>query len=115
MPPPDRPLPRLPLLRQVTGWTKKLPKYVPWLTRDSPYYNLISDESQIWQGAWGRCRAEPRSPARPSWPARWPPARPSPCRPACPCGWSLPSRLAELNLAYSQHEIVSDYVRPTLM
>jgi hypothetical protein len=56
--------------RKVTGWTKKLPTYLPWLTRSSPYYNLISDESQVWQ---------------------------------------------ELNLAYSQHEIVSDHVRPTLM
>jgi len=27
----------------------------------------------------------------------------------------LPPPFAELNMAYSQHEIVSDYVRPTLM
>lgn len=25
---------------------------LPWLKRDSPYYNLISDESQIWQCEW---------------------------------------------------------------
>ncbi|PRW59841.1 hypothetical protein C2E21_1509 [Chlorella sorokiniana] len=56
--------------RPNTEWTKKLANALKWLRRDSPYYNLISDESQVWQ---------------------------------------------ELNLAYSQHEIVSDYVRPTLM
>ena len=32
---------------------KALPKFVPWLDRNSPYYNLISDESQIWQGERG--------------------------------------------------------------
>ncbi|KAL4422147.1 hypothetical protein ABPG77_006836 [Micractinium sp. CCAP 211/92] len=57
-------------VRVSDGWTKELPKYLPWLKRTSPYYNLISDESQIWQ---------------------------------------------ELNLAWSWHEIVSDYVRPTLV
>lgn len=35
---------------QNTGWTQKLQQYVPWLKRGSPYYNLISDESQVWQG-----------------------------------------------------------------
>ena len=48
---------------QVTGWTKKLPTYLPWLTRNSPYYNLISDESQVWQGECGGgkqgCASEP--------------------------------------------------------
>jgi hypothetical protein len=35
---------------QSTGWTKKIAKILTWIKRDSPYYNMISDESQIWQG-----------------------------------------------------------------
>lgn len=35
---------------QKRGWITQLPKYLPWLKRTDPYYNLISDESQIWQG-----------------------------------------------------------------
>lgn len=45
---PEQQAPAEPL--QKTNWTKELPKYLPWLKRTSPYYNLISDESQIWQG-----------------------------------------------------------------
>ena len=94
-------------LPQNRQWVAELPKHVPWLSRGSPYYNLISGESQIWQGGWvapaplgngvpgdGTSRACPP----PAYPARPPTHNP-----------------AELNLAYSQHEIVSDYVRPTLM
>lgn len=36
---------------QNTEWTKKLASSLKWLKRGSPYYNLISDESQVWQGA----------------------------------------------------------------
>jgi hypothetical protein len=119
-----------------TQWTAKLAKVLPWLKRTSPYYNLISDESQIWQGGWGSswlaCNAPPHAacmamlasarPGRVRLPAPEclvacvaPGSRrahasrapaPHTCTHACP---------AELNVAYSQHEIVSDYVRPTLM
>ena len=51
---PQGQLPALPV--QSDGWTKELPKYLPWLKRTSPYYNLISDESQIWQGGAARCQ-----------------------------------------------------------
>ena len=45
-----RPRPRLTVRPpQKRGWITKLPKFLPWIKRDSPYYNLISDESQIWQ------------------------------------------------------------------
>ncbi|KAL4458456.1 hypothetical protein ABPG75_013321 [Micractinium tetrahymenae] len=36
-------------VRVKRGWILQLPKYLPWLKRTDPYYNLISDESQIWQ------------------------------------------------------------------
>ncbi len=42
--------PPCPPCPQKSGWTRKLPQILPWLQRSSPYYNLISDESQIWQG-----------------------------------------------------------------
>ena len=114
--------------QQITGWTKQLPKYVPWLARDSPYYNLISDESQLWQGeargaeGAGRGARDERAAAaaaaaevparlpRPLGPARLPPlptaASPNP---------AILSPRAELNMAWSWHEIVADYVRPTLV
>jgi len=56
-------------VRLKRGWIKQLPMFLPWLKRSDPYYNLISDESQIWQS---------------------------------------------LNLAWAWHEIISDFVRPTL-
>ncbi|PSC68342.1 heat shock 70 kDa 17 isoform A [Micractinium conductrix] len=55
-------------VRVRRGWTKKLAKYLPWLKKGT-VFNLVSDESQIWQ---------------------------------------------ELNMAWSWHEIVSDFVRPSL-
>ena len=42
------PLPPARLL-QRRGWTKKLAKYLPWLKKGT-VFNLVSDESQIWQG-----------------------------------------------------------------
>lgn len=114
-------LPPPPSGAQNREWTTALPKIVRWIRPGSPYYNLISDESQIWQGAltsgrqgwtghrlrqWGRreatwhayacrsCLAHRRQRAADSAAAAPP---------------------AELNMAYSQHEIVADYVRPTLM
>lgn len=112
------PLPPL----QVTGWTKKLPQYLPWLKRSSPYYNLISDESQVWQGeqrdaqgcpAAGGCSLgmphEQLKGTQLLLDARLLPHT----NQQHPCSPHLFS--AELNMAYSQHEIVSDFVRPTLM
>ncbi len=135
---------------QSDGWTKELPKYLPWLKRTSPYYNLISDESQIWQGEAGSQR--PPSGMAQLWklalksmhplgirPCRhqrratrcWGPCHRSPAAlqfavPHEPCSSTLPAYAclpsppagccaAELNLAWSWHEIVSDYVRPTLV
>ncbi len=45
---------------QKRGWINQLPKYLPWLKRSSPYYNLISDESQIWQGEAAEAAAPDR-------------------------------------------------------
>jgi hypothetical protein len=122
------PLLSLPVPVQNRGWIKLLAKILPWLKRSDPYYNLISDESQIWQGGWGSswlaCSAPPHAacmamlasarPGRVRLPAPEclvacvaPGSRrahasrapaPHTCTHACP---------AELNLAWSWHEIVS--------
>ena len=47
----SKPCDLIPACLQNTEWTQKLAKALSWLRRDSPYYNLISDESQVWQGA----------------------------------------------------------------
>ena len=119
---PPRPPPR-PQNRQ---WTEALPRLVRWIVpRDSSSpFNLVSDESQIWQGA---AQAPPGAAAG-SWcqHAGWRPRRRTAagrpaglaaralCSPAA-AGVHTSPRPAELNMAWSQHEIVADYVRPTLM
>lgn len=106
---------------QNTEWTKKLASALKWLKRGSPYYNLISDESQVWQGAHPAGHYQGWAAAsngqRHAFPGCWLPGMAANHLHAGQVCNKTPQSAspAELNLAYSQHEIVSDYVRPTLM
>jgi hypothetical protein len=89
------PLLSLPVPVQNRGWIKLLAKILPWLKRSDPYYNLISDESQIWQGGWGSswlaCSAPPHA-ACMAMLASAQPGRGCGCLPRSV--WSLAPRLA---------------------